>query len=168
MSQQSQSQTEARQQHYQQLEKTQRQQTRRYILLPFFVLILIFIALIGVAVSLRTPTQVAVVSDMLLTAFVLLPMVICLFPIVVMMFVLIALVNRLHSGTVSPLRRLEQWTYTMEQRVEGWARIVDSRVINYAVKFAPIRHILTIFDTPSSSHGNQDEGETNDQSKPNQ
>ena len=168
MSQQSQSQIEARQQHYQQLEKTQLKQTRRYIILPFVVLILIFVVLIGVIVSLRTPTQVAVVSDMLFTAFILLPMVICMFPIVVIMFVLIALMNRLHSGTISPLRRLEQWTYTMEQRVEGLARIVDSRVINYAVKFAPIRRILTIFDTPSSSHGNQDEGETNDQSKPDQ
>ena len=165
MGQQSQSQTESRQQHYQQLDKTQRQQTRRYIILPFFLVILIFGALVGLILSLRTPTQVAVVSDMLLTLFVLCPLVICMFPIAVIMLVLIALMNRLHDGTRSPLRRLEQWTYTMEQQVEGWARIVDSRVINYAVKFAPIRRILTIFDTPSSSQSNQDEGETNDNSR---
>jgi ABC-type transport system involved in multi-copper enzyme maturation permease subunit len=159
-----QSQNESRQQHHQQLEKIQRQQTRRYIFLPFIILLLIFVAIIAVIVSLRTPTQVAVVSDMLFTIFILCPLVICMFPVAIIMFVLIALMNRLHDGTKSPLRRLEQWTYTMEQRVDGWARIVDSRVIHYAVKFAPIRRILTIFDTPSSSHGNQDEGENNDSS----
>jgi len=165
MGQESQSQTDNRQQHYQQLEKTQRQQTRRYIILPFFGVLLIFIVIAGLVFSLRTPTQVAVISDMLFTLFVLCPLVICMFPVVVIMLVLIALMNRLHDGTKSPLRRLEQWTFKMEQQVEGWARIVDSRVINYAVKFAPIRRILTIFDTPSSNQGKQDEGENNDDSR---
>lgn len=163
MGQQSQSQNESRQQHYQQLGKIQRQQTRRYILLPFLFLLVILILIVGVVFSLRTPTQVAVVSDMMYTLFVLCPLVICMFPIVVLMFVLIALMNRLHDGTKSPLRRLEQWTYTVEQRIDGWARIVDSRVLNYAVKFAPIRHILTIFDAPSSSI--EDEGDNDDQSR---
>ena len=165
MGQESQSQTESRQQHYQQLEKIQRRQTRRYIILPFILLFLIFIVIIGGIFALPTSSQVAVISDMLFTFFVLCPLVICMFPLTVIMLVLIALMNRLHDGTKSPLRRLEQWTYTMEQRVESLARIVDSRVINYAVKFAPIRRILTIFDTPSSSQDNKDEGENNDYSR---
>ena len=165
MSQQSQSQNEFRQQHYQHLDKIQRQQTRRYILLPLLLLLAILLVTVAVLFALQTPTQVAIVSDMMFTVFVLFPLVICMFPLVVLMFALIALMGRLHDGTKSPLRRLEQWTYTIEQRVEGWARIIDSRVLNYAVQFAPLRRILTIFDAPSSNNGNQDEANDHDQSR---
>jgi membrane protein implicated in regulation of membrane protease activity len=165
MSQQSQTQTETREQHYQHLEKVQRQQTRRYILLPFGFLLLILVVIVGIVFSLRTPTQVAIVSDFLLTVFVLCPLVICMFPFAVLMLMLVALMNRLHDGTKSPLRRVEQWTYKVEKQMEGWVSIVDSRVLNWAVKFAPFRRILTIFDAPSSYNSNQDGGENNDQSR---
>lgn len=83
-----------------------------------------------------------------------------MFPLVVLMFVLVALMNRLHVGAKSPLRRLEQWTYTAEKKIESWVSVVDSRVLDWAVRFAPMRRILTIFDTPSSEE--QDEGGTNE------
>lgn len=142
----------SREQHYQQLDKQQRKLTRRYVILPFFLLILILIGIIGVMVSLRTPTQVAIVSDFLLTLFVLCPLVICLFPIVMLMFLLIVLVNGLHKGTKSPLRRIEQWTYTMEKRLESWAHLADSQVLKWAVRLAPIHNFLSIFDEPLSDN----------------
>lgn len=114
----------------------------------------------GVMLSLRTPTQVAVVADFMWMIFILCPLVICTLPLVLLMFVLVGLMNRLHIGAKSPLRRLEQWTYTMEKKVENWATVIDSRVLNWAVKFAPLRRILTIFDTPSSEE--QSEGKVNE------
>ena len=160
MSQQSQSQQESREQHYQQLDKLQRQKTRRSVFLPFFLLILLMFVFVGIMLSLRTPAQVAIVSDFLFTLFILCPLIICMFPVVMLMFLLVALMNRLHIGAKSPLRRLEQWTYAAEKRVEGWASMVDSRVLNWAVRFAPVRRILTIFDAPSPDK--QGEGEEND------
>ena len=157
MSQQSQPQNDSREQHYQQLDAIQRRQTRRNIILPFLVLLAILAIIIGVVVSLRTPKQVAVLSDLMLTLFVLCPLVICMFPIVVLMLLLVAMMSRLHTKTKSPLRRLEQWTYTMEKKIESWASVIDGRVLNWAVRFAPIRRILTIFDEPSNE--SRDEGE---------
>lgn len=150
MSQQSQAQNESREQHYQQLDKLQRRQTRRYVFFPFFVLILLVLVIVGIMFSLRTPAQVTIVGDTMWMIFVLCPLVICTFPIVVLMYILVVLMNRLHRGTKSPLRKLEAWTYTMEKQVERWLDVVDNRVLDWAVRFAPIRRILTIFDTPSS------------------
>ncbi|GEM_PF-952717 len=140
----------SREQHYQQLDKQQRQLTRHYVLFPFIILLLLMVVILATMLSLRTPIQVAIVSDFLLTLFVLCPLVICLFPLVVLMLFLIGLMNRLHSGTKSPLRRIEQWTYKMEKRVESWTGLADSQVLNWAVRFAPIQSILTIFDQPKS------------------
>lgn len=159
MSEQSQSQTESRVQYYEQLDKVQGQRIRRYIWLPFILLLLIMVLIIGILISMRTPTQVALVSDFMLTLFVLCPLVICLFPIVLLMGILIVMMNRLYHGTKSPLRRLEQWTHKMEKRVDTWTSMADSRVLNWAVRFAPIHHILSIFDEPSPNK--EDEGDPN-------
>ena len=121
---------------------------------------MMMVVIIVIMLSLRTPTQVAVVSDFMWTIFILFPLVICMFPLVVLMFVLVALMNRLHVGAKSPLRRLEQWTYTAEKKVESWVSVVDSRILDVAVKFAPIRRILTIFDPPTAE--GQDEGGTHE------
>jgi len=162
MSQQSETQEPSRQDHYQQLDKYQRRQTRRYVLFPFLLLIVVLILIVVIMMSLRTPTQVAVVSDFLVTLFVLCPLVICLFPLVMLMFFLIALMSKLHSGTKSPLRRIESWTHKAEQRVEKWTQLADNRILNWAVRLAPIHKILTIFDepTPPSQEGGQPDGTT--------
>lgn len=160
MSQQSQPQDQSREKHYQQLDRLERRQNRRTVFFPFLLLLLLVFIIIGILLSLQTPTQVAVVSDFFVTLFVLCPLIICMFIPVVLIFALMGLVNKLHSKSKSPLRRLEQWTYNIENRVEDWAGMVDSRVLDWAVRFAPIRRILTVFDAPSSE--SQDEGETND------
>ena len=120
------------------------------VLLPFIAVLSFVVAIVGLVLTLRSPAQVAVLSDSMLTALVLFPLVICLFPLVILSWVLVSLVNRWHLKSRSPLRRLEAWTAALEQNVESWLGNVDQRVLNWAVKLAPLRELLTAFDPPAS------------------
>ena len=119
------------------------------VLLPFILVLVIVVAIIGTVLSLRSPVQVAVLSDAMLTALVLCPLAVCMFPLVILSLVLVALLNRWHPKSRSPLRRLEAWTAMMEQNVEGWLGNVDERVLNWAVRLAPFRELLSSFDPPA-------------------
>ena len=139
------------------LERVQRRRLWLGVMLPFLVVLIICIAVLGVALSLRTPVQVALISDSALTVLVLFPMAICLFPIVILSLALVALASRWHGRSRSPLRRLEMWTAAMEQNVEAWLGQVDGRVLNWAVRLAPVRQMLRMFDPPAIE--TQEEGD---------
>ena len=75
--------------------------------LPFLVVLAVVAAIIGMALSLRSPVQVALLSDSMLTALALVPLSICLFPLVILSLGLVALLSRWQPKSRSPLRRLE-------------------------------------------------------------
>jgi len=128
------------------------------VLLPFALVLVTVIAVVGTILSLRSPVQVAVLADSMLTVLVLFPLVLCTFPFVILSLVLVALLNRWRPKSRSPLRRLEAWTALMEHNIEGWLDNVDERVLNWAVRLAPLRELLTTFDPPaveSSDEGSE-------------
>lgn len=131
------------------LQRAERRRVWLTVLLPFLIALAIAVVIIGTALSLRSPVQVSVLSDSMLTVLVLCPLVICMFPLVILSFVSVRLLNRLHPRSRSPLRRLEAWTALVEQNVDERLGNVDERVVNWAVRFAPIRQILTTFDPPT-------------------
>ncbi len=126
------------------------------VLLPFFAVLAVVAAIIGLTLSLRSPLQVALLTDAMLTALTLVPLVICLFPLVIASLGLVALFSRWHQKSRSPLRRLEAWTALMEHNVEGWLSRVDSRVLEWAVRLAPLRELLTSFDPPNVEAGDEE------------
>ena len=128
------------------------------VLLPFMLVLVVVIAIVGTILSLRSPVQVAVLADSMLTVLVLFPLVLCTFPFVILSLVLVALLNRWRPKSRSPLRRLEAWTAMMEHNIEGWLENVDERVLNWAERLAPLRELLTAFDPPaveSSDEGSE-------------
>ncbi len=120
------------------------------VLLPFMVVLVIALAIIGTVLSLRSPVQVSLLSDSMLTVLVLCPLALCMFPLVILSIALVTLLNRWRPQSRSPLRRLEAWTALMEQNVEEWLGNVDERVLNWAVRLAPLRQLLTAFDPPAA------------------
>lgn len=126
------------------------------VLLPFTLILVLVVAFVAAVLSFRSPAQVAVLSDSMLTALVLCPLVICMFPLVILSLGLVSLLNRWHPKSRSPLGRLEGWTAALEQNAEGWLGNVDERVLNWAVKLAPLRELLTAFDPPAAE--SSDEG----------
>ena len=141
-------------------DRLQRGRIRRSVFLPFGLMLLLLTVILGLAFSLRTAAQVAVVSDVMLTALALCPLVICLFPIAILMLMLIAFMGRLQGLSKSPLRRLESWTAAMERRADKWLGRIDERTLQWAVSLAPVRQLLGIFDRPlyeSQDEGGEDE-----------
>lgn len=147
---------EALNQRHLELGRAARRSVRFSVLLPFALLLVLLVAIVVAVMSLRSPAQVALLSDSMLTVLVLCPLVICMFPLVILSLVLAPLLNRWHPKSRSPLRRLEAWTAGLEHNVEGWLGNVDERVLNWAVKLAPLRELLTAFDLPAAE--SSDEG----------
>ncbi len=157
MSQPSEPNGDSRHEQYKELDLLQRRRLWLSVLLPFLFLLAIIIAIIGVVLSLRSPVQMALVSDSMLTVLVLCPLVICAFPLVVLSLALVAMASRWHHKSKSPLRRLEGWTAAMEGNIESLLGNVDLRVLNWAVRLAPIRQLLRAFEPPTLEP--KDEGE---------
>lgn len=155
MSQQGEPNDEALNQRHLELGRAARRGVWARVLLPFFLMLLVVVAIAGAVMSLRSPTQVALLSDSMLTVLVLCPLVACMFPLVILSLALVALLNRWHPKSRSPLRRLEAWTAAMEHNVEHWLGNVDERVLNWAVKLAPLRELLTVFDPPKVEPGDE-------------
>ncbi|MCY3866651.1 MAG: hypothetical protein OXG68_14535 [Chloroflexi bacterium] len=132
------------------LARAQRRQFRLSVFLPFLIMTAIFAVIIGTLLALRSPVQVSLVSNSALTALVLVPLVACMFPFVILSLILVALFSRWHSKSRSPLRRLEAWTAMFEQNAETWLGSVDERVLDWAVRLAPIRQLISTFDPPAA------------------
>ena len=157
MNQQSEPNDVSRRQHERQLDRLQRNRARRSVFLPFALMLMLLAAIVGAALSLRTAAQVAVLSDAMFTLLVLCPMVICMFPLVILMLTLAIVAGRLQRISKSPLRRLESWTAALENHADKWLGRIDERALQWAVNFAPFRRVLGMFDAPP--YQNQDEGE---------
>ena len=140
---------ELHKQRHRQLQRVERRRLWLSVFLPFAFVLAIVIVLAGIALSLRTPVQVAILSDSLLTILVLCPLVVIAFPVMILSFSLVTLASRWQAKSRSPLRRLEAWTAALEENIEGWLGQVDERVLNWAVRLAPVRQVLKAFDPPA-------------------
>ncbi len=131
---------------YSRMERAQRRRIWLSVVLPFSLALGIVAMFIGIALSLRRPAQVSILSDALLTLLVLCPMVALMFAAVILSVALVALMSRWTGRGRSPLRRLEAWTSRAEGRVDGWLGQIDGQVLNWAVRLAPIQQMLGLFD----------------------
>lgn len=150
-------QSELRDRQYRELERVQRRRLWLSVLLPFLFVLALAVAFVGIALSLQSPAQVAILSNSMLTVLVLCPLATIMFPLTILSFALVALVSRWWSKSRSPLRRLEAWTALMEENVEAWLGQVDERVLNWAVRLAPVREVLGSFEALEAN--TPDEGE---------
>ena len=118
------------------------------ILLPFAFVLLLMLAGVAAALLLPSPTQVALVADTMLTLLALCPLTLVVFALLIVSLALVLQMRRWGKAARSPLRRLEAATARAHQRVDDWLCAVDSRVLEWAVRLAPLRSLLTMFDAP--------------------
>ena len=148
---------QSRDQQYRELERAQRRRLWLSVILPFAIVLAIVAIFVGIALSLKSPAQVAILSNSMLTALLLCPLAIIMFPLMILSFALVALASRWLSKSRSPLRRMEAWTALMENNVDAMLGQVDERVLNWTVRLAPVRQMLMIFEPPEAI--SPDEGE---------
>jgi hypothetical protein len=131
-------------------ELTHRRETLRYIVLPTVGLIALIALGVVIVLLLPKPGQVSLVADWMLTVFFLCPVMLCLFPIVILMVAAVAGMNKLHDKTLSPLKRVEHIAATLNTKIAQLTDTINHKTVNASVKVAFVDRLLSIFDPPSS------------------
>jgi hypothetical protein len=127
-----------------------RLETRSQILLPMLGGGLLLVGLLVAALLLPLRSQVSLVADLLLTIFVLCPMVLCLFPVYIVLMVLAFGMNKLHDAGARQLERAEKLSHSVATKTITAADSLSRKSIIINSAFAPLNRIWSIFDPPGA------------------
>lgn len=139
------------------MEREQLWRIRLAVALPFGLALLVVIIFAGIALWLPTAAQVSILANSLLILLALCPLAIVMLPLVVLSIAMVIAMTRMRSRARSPLRRLESWTAVAEARIEGWLGRIDRQALDWAVRLAPFRQLLTAFDPPEEARSDEEE-----------
>ena len=131
-------------------EMASQRDTLRFIVLPMMGLGLLVLG--GAVITLLLPEQlqVSLIADWLFSVLFLCPLVLCTFPIFILLVVAVVGLNRVYDNATHPLRRLETLSLSLKDQSEGAMDAVSRFVIEASVRFAFIERLLGIFDPPPS------------------
>ncbi|MGQ9887201.1 MAG: hypothetical protein ACUVSX_01810 [Aggregatilineales bacterium] len=121
-------------------------ETRRQILLPLLAGTLLIVVLVGVVLILPRRAQVSIISDFLLTLFVLCPAAVCLLPVTIGLLVAAFGAGRLHDSAAPPLRSLQARTAAMSDRTAALADAVNRRVVAYGGRLGAALRAFDAFE----------------------
>lgn len=138
------------------MEREQLWRIRLAVALPFGLALLVVIIFAGIALWLPTAAQVSILANSLLILLALCPLAIVMLPLVVLSIAMVIAMTRMRSRARSPLRRLESWTAVAEARIEGWLGRIDRQALDWAVRLAPFRQLLTAFDPPEEARSDEE------------
>jgi membrane protein implicated in regulation of membrane protease activity len=113
------------------------------------------LVLVGTVIVLILPgrLQVSLIADWLLSVLFLCPMVVCLFPLCLLMILAIVGMNRAQQAVSKPLQRVETLSATLRDRTVHTTDAINRQTINASVKFAFIDRLLAVFDSPMEPPG---------------
>ena len=149
-------------------ERFHRRQTRLYIVLPFLLVVLLFVGLIVVVASIPERVTLSSVADFILTVLVLCPFwLLCLMPILLLMLVLNYGVFRLYGGSKPRLQRLDELSATLLTKTGLASESLSKRIVDMNDKLAPVMDAMDVFEEPSRMPSVQEESE-NGEHKSNQ
>ena len=127
--------------------------------IPFLLVVALIAAGAAIVLLLPTPMQVALVADAMLIALALCPSVVLVFALLLVAIGLAMQLQRWSISARSPLRRLEGMTAAAQQRADRWLGSIDAHVLDWAVRLAPLRSLLTMFDAPPPQAPQQSDDE---------
>lgn len=130
-----------------------RDDTRRYILLPMLGGGLLIIAGLVAVALLPQRLQVSQVSDLLLTLFVLCPLVLCLLPIYLGLVAAVFGLNKVHGMASAPLTMLERLTSGLAESTLRAANSLAQRGISLSTRLAYLERLLGVFNRPPKGTG---------------
>lgn len=129
-----------------------RRQMRRAVLLPMVIIALVnllfILALIipGSTVYMSKPSQFAIVSDVVLVCIALCPLVLCTFPLCVILMAGVFGMGKAHSGSSRGLRTVQVKSQAFSQRVAKVADSFNRKSIDFNVRFAFLDRLFSIFN----------------------
>lgn len=112
-----------------------RRQTRLAIYLPFAGGVLLLVILMVIAAN-QGGDRIATIGNFMLTLFVLCPLVICMFPLYLLMVLMVVGMNRAHTKTAGVLARAEDLTVKLRDRTYSLTDRAARTSINFNSRFA--------------------------------
>jgi|GEM_PF-1784053 len=138
-------------------------ETNRQIYLPFLAGIAL---LAGIFLMLAIPSdpvwrdRARAIGDFLYTLLCIIPILLCLFPLYVMVLLGIFGMRKLHSSTERSLRKLENLTESLAKRIETATAYVNEHTITLSSKLEPLEIFFKIFTSPDTDNLNTQAEET--------
>ncbi len=125
-----------------------RYEVRRQILLPFALVGGVVLTVLVITLLLPQRAQVSLIADLLLTLLVLCPIVLCLFPLMVALWVAVFGLNHVHRGIASGMQRIEDITLSLVERSTAFSQMVEQRFAVLGQYLARFSRVLKVFDPP--------------------
>jgi hypothetical protein len=136
------------------MRSSQLSSSRRAVTRPFILTLLVILASVVIAALLPRGAQTGIIADLLLTALVLCPLALCLFPVYMLLMFMVVHLQRTHSAAAGGLARLRGASTALNNGVERAASRWARRSIRFNAWFAGIDRLLfSIFDRPQSETG---------------
>jgi hypothetical protein len=128
-----------------------RRESRLQIYLPYGIGLLILLTMVLVVALPTNPiwrVRAQAIADWTYTILCLIPMVLCVFPL----FMLVALgiwgMYRLHGITEPPLRKLENLAAGLATRINNASEYVQRKTIDVSTTIEPALNLMNTFDNP--------------------
>lgn len=128
-----------------------RRESRLQIYLPFGLGLMLLLTLILIVALPTNPIwriRAQAVADWTYTILCLTPMVLCVFPLFMLVALGIWAMNRLHGMTERPLRKLEILTAGLANRVNNVSEYIQRKTIDVSATIEPALHMIDTFDNP--------------------
>ncbi|MEL6404045.1 MAG: hypothetical protein AAFR81_06760 [Chloroflexota bacterium] len=127
-------------------------ETRWQIYLPFMlgigILLCIFFAL-GFQPDAVWRDRVQAIGDFLYTWLCALPILVCLFPVYLILVMSIYGMRKLHAGTATPLVKVENLANSLASRIESATDYVNEKTVSARSQIAPLEQLFSFFDRPA-------------------
>lgn len=146
--------------------KRHRRQTLLWLALPMLGvsvgLIVLVMALVvpGSPIQLRQAAQVGIIADWMLIWFVLCPVVLCLFPIFVVLMAAFWGTSWVHHGTSRGLRRVQVGSRSIAEKAAAAAEKINRGSIGLNARFAFLDQLLNLLMRDPAQGGEKDHDTT--------
>jgi hypothetical protein len=133
--------------------KLHQRETRWQINFPFSLgILLLIIIFLGVALPGDPVWRVRVhaIADWIYSVLCLLPLILCLLPLYLILLTGIYGLTRLHTGTETPLHKLETLSANVAERIRVAMDYINEKMIAFSSATAPLDDLLSTFDTSPS------------------
>jgi len=135
----------------QEAKRLHRRDNRWQIMLPLALAVLLVFILFGLVAFPAEPVwrlRASAISDFLVSLLILCPLIVCLFPVYLLVVVLAWWANRLHQGAQPPLERLQNSLDQAGAQLQQAAHTLSAKTIDWSARLAPLLSLLSVFNRP--------------------
>jgi len=128
-----------------------RRESRLQIYLPYGLGLLILLTMVLVVALPTNPiwrVRAQAIADWTYTILCLIPMVLCVFPVFMLVAMSIWGMYRLHGITEPPLRKLENLAAGLATRINNASEYVQRKTIDVSTTIEPALNLISTFDNP--------------------